>query len=77
MQRVVNLNEQIVVVDRTPYIVKYRLLRKIYKNHLLRSFQETMATQTSRFISADKIEQNKMLKNGKPMKRNENGLLRC
>ena len=45
-----------------PRIAKKRLLRKKYKRHLLRSLQNTISTQTSGSVFADKIEQVKKTK---------------
>ena len=45
-----------------PSIVKKRMLREEYKKHLVGSSQKTEATQTSRLVSADRIEQVKKTK---------------
>ena len=62
LQRAVHFNQQNRGVDRMPSIAKRRLLRKIYKKHLLSSFQQTKSTQTSGSVFADRIEQVKKTK---------------
>ena len=62
LRRAVHFNQQNRGVDRTPSIVKKRLLRKKFKKHLLSSFQKTKSTQTSGSVLADRIEQVKKTK---------------
>ena len=61
-QRAVQFNQQNRGVDRKPSIAKKRLLEKMYKKHLLSSFQNSKSTKTSGSIFADRTEQVKKTK---------------
>ena len=56
LQRTVHFNQQNRGVDRMSSIAKKRLLRKMYKIHLLSFFQRTKSTQISGSVFADRIE---------------------
>ena len=62
VQRAVHFNHQNRGVDTKPSIAKKRLLWRMYKKHLLSSFQKTKSTQTSESVFADRIEQVKKTK---------------
>ena len=57
VQRAVPANHQDKKVDRMPSIAKKRLLGEKYKKHLLSSIGSVESTQTSRSVSAERIEQ--------------------